>query len=144
FERASLARSKFEDFRAERAIFEFADLREAVMKDSRFAHANFVGVDLSGARASACDFRDADLYWAFIESFVHAACILHGARFPETVEIAYGPKGVKPPEVERLPLYRTFATVSERQALLRAVPDPGPLPGEGPPKPRAKGAGPKA
>jgi len=35
--------------------------------------------------------------------------------------VAYGPKGVVPPEVKPLPLYRQAATAAEREKLLEAA-----------------------
>ena len=69
-----------------------------------------------------------NLYRASIESFTHTECNLDSVRFPEKVEIAYGPKGVKPPDVKPLPLYRTPATVAERKKLLQAVEELEPSP----------------
>ncbi len=49
------------------------------------------------------------------------ACNTQGARFPEKVEIAYGPTDAKPPEVTPIPLYRQAATSGQRKELLAAV-----------------------
>jgi hypothetical protein len=121
FERAALTCGRMEKFGAEDAIFEFADLRGVVMLDCNFRRANFVGAALAGARAFSCHFEDADFYWAEMEGFERFDCHMKGARFPEKVKIAYGPKGVKPPEVIPVPLYRKAATEEERKKLLEAV-----------------------
>jgi hypothetical protein len=131
-------------FLSERADFEFADLRHIIMKNSRFTLANFVGADLSDANATACDFHDADFYWAVIESFLHDVCNFQGARFPEKVEIACGPKDMKPPDVMPVPLYRTPATAAERKELLKAIEGLESLPDERSPKPGTKKADRKA
>ena len=102
-------------------MFEFADLRGVKMIDTNFAHANFVGASLLEAKATACNFHEADFYWAEIEAFVMTRCNIEGARFPEKVKVAYGHKGVKPPNVKPVPLYREAATAAERKNLLEAV-----------------------
>jgi hypothetical protein len=56
-----------------------------------------------------------------MEGFERIDCRMKGARFPERVKIAYGPKGVKPPEVVPVPLYRKAATEEERKKLLEAA-----------------------
>jgi hypothetical protein len=110
-----------EKFAAEDAIFEFADLRGVVMLDCHFGRANFVGAALAGAKAISCYFEDADFYWAETEGFEGFDCHMKGARLPEKVKIAYGPKGVKPLEVIPVPFYRKAATDEERKKLLEAT-----------------------
>ena len=121
FERAALTHAQMNKFLAEGAVFEFSDLRRVKMLESSFAQANFVGASLLGSIAASCNFHEADFYWAEMENFEMMRCDTEGARFPEKVKIAYGPKGVKPLEVKPVPLYRTAATVAEREKLLEAV-----------------------
>jgi uncharacterized protein YjbI with pentapeptide repeats len=121
FERTALMGVKIEKIVAERAVFEFADLRGAIMRNSNFKHANFVGASFSGAEAVNCNFEEADFYWAEMENFRMKNCNTKGARFPEKIVIAYGPTGVRPPEIKPVPLYRKAATPEERQKLLKAA-----------------------
>ena len=106
---------------AEGTNFEFADLGGVKMQGANFTGASFVGASLQGAEAIDCNFDGADFYWAEMDNFVMRNCSTKGARFPEKVVIAYGPKGVKPPEVKAVPLYRKAATPEERQKLLEAA-----------------------
>jgi uncharacterized protein YjbI with pentapeptide repeats len=110
-----------EKFVAEKTVFEFADLRRVKMLEASFAGANFVGASLSESRAADCNFQGADFYWAEMQTFQMMRCNTEGARFPEKVEVAYGPKGVKPTEVKPVPLYRTAATPAEREKLTEAA-----------------------
>jgi hypothetical protein len=56
-----------------------------------------------------------------MEAFTMMLCHTEGTRFPEKVEVTFGPAGVRPPEVKLMPLYRTAATAAERRKLLEAV-----------------------
>jgi hypothetical protein len=51
-------------------------------------------------------------------SFVHYNCNFSGARFPAPVKIAYGPRGVEPPLVTPVPLYRSAITDDERRKAI--------------------------
>ena len=62
--------------------------------------------------------RDADFYWADLTDCDLTDCDTAGARFPEPVRIAYGPKGAAPPRVAPLPLYRVAATEEECRPML--------------------------
>jgi hypothetical protein len=68
----------------------------------------------------SCQFHDADFYWAELDGFQHYDCDFTGVRWPEEVKIAYGPRGVTPPKVTPVPLYRKAATEEERKKLLEA------------------------
>jgi hypothetical protein len=67
-----------------------------------------------------------------MEGFEMLGCHMRGVRYPKKVKIAYGPKGVKPPEVVPVPLYRKAATEEERKKFLEAALEV--LPPEGRPK----------
>jgi Pentapeptide repeats (8 copies) len=121
FARAALTLARLERFAAKEAVFAFAALRGAKMSDADFTYANLIGACLHAADAARCAFHGADFYWAEIDTFIMALCNTMGARFPEKVEIAYGPKGVRSPEVKLVPLYHTAATATGRRKLLEVV-----------------------
>jgi hypothetical protein len=56
-----------------------------------------------------------------MKTFKMMNCNIEGARFPEKVKVAYGPKGVTPAVVKSVPLYRKAATAAERKKLLEAA-----------------------
>jgi uncharacterized protein YjbI with pentapeptide repeats len=111
FERASLRGTTLDRVEAAPATFEFADLQQARMSGGVFNGASFVGACLSEAEAVECDFDGADFYWAEMKIVVMRNCSTKGARFPEKVMIAYRPKGVTPPDVKPVALYRRAATL---------------------------------
>jgi Pentapeptide repeats (8 copies) len=120
FERASLFAARLNRAEAMDANFEFSDLRNAVLISCNFERASFVGASLQGAKAVDCNFKDADFYWAELQGFTHHNCDFTGVRWPEEVKIAYGPRGVTPPNVTPVPLYRKAATEEERKKLLES------------------------
>jgi uncharacterized protein YjbI with pentapeptide repeats len=85
---------------------------------SDFTNANFIGADLRGARLHRCVLRDADFYWANLTECELVDCDTAGARFPEPVRVAYGPKGVAPRPIVPVPLYRAAATDEECRQML--------------------------
>ena len=97
FERATFCRSSLDGGRFTECSFEFGDLRSIRAVGSDFSKASFVGADLRGARLLRCVLRDADFYWADLSDCDLVDCDTAGARFPESVRIAYGPKGATPP-----------------------------------------------
>jgi hypothetical protein len=57
--------------------------------------------------------READFYWADLTDCKLVDCDTVGARLPEPVRVAYGPRNAAPPHVVRIPLYRVAATEEE-------------------------------
>jgi hypothetical protein len=102
-------------------VFEFADLRQAKLTDSNFTQANFIGAELADAVAVACNFTAADFYWARIEHFVFKSCQTVQLRYPEKIKVVFGPKVPNPPDIPKVPLYRTAANQEERRRLLAAI-----------------------
>jgi uncharacterized protein YjbI with pentapeptide repeats len=119
-ERCSLFAARLEFVEATDANFEFADLRSLTLHHCNFERCSFVGASLQGVNAIDCNFKDADFYWAETDGFQHHNCDFTGARWPEEVKIAYGPRGVTPPRVASVPLYRKAATEEQRKKLLEA------------------------
>ena len=92
------------------AVFEFADFRNAVIVECVFDRATLVGAALDGAQGFDSRFVDVDFWAAEIKAFYRQDCDLTGARLPERAEVAFGPKGVAPPHVTKVPLYRIAGT----------------------------------
>ena len=109
-DRATLWQSTMTGSRFAGCSFEFADLRSIRGDRSDFSQASFLGADLRGARLHRCVLREADFYWADLSDCELIDCDTEGARFPETVHIAYGPRNAFPPHVVPVPLYRAPAT----------------------------------
>jgi uncharacterized protein YjbI with pentapeptide repeats len=118
FERGSLADARFRNVCAEDANFEFCDLRQASLDASRFSRSNLVGAALDGARGTGCFFDSADFYWAELDGFTHFDCNFEGVRGPDNEKIAHHARGVIPPRVTPVPLYRKAVTDEECKKLL--------------------------
>ena len=90
--RACLNKARFVEVNAERAVLEFADLRNALFQKASFIASNMVGADLRDAVAYDVNFYKADFYWAYIDRFTISHCDTTEARWPDAAEIAFRPK----------------------------------------------------
>jgi uncharacterized protein YjbI with pentapeptide repeats len=91
------------------------------MMDGMFTKASLVGASSENARATSGNFREADFYWAEMKTFETIRCDTRGVRFPETLDVADGHKGAKPPKVDPVPLFRQAATPAGRAKLIEAA-----------------------
>ena len=118
FERFALPRTQRTDVAARQAIFEFADLSDAILERGNFSKANFIGAVLTGAKATDCQLDGADFYWTRTDVMTFLRCTTAGTRYDEPDDIVYGPQGIAVPVKSILPLHRAAATAAERRHLL--------------------------
>jgi hypothetical protein len=91
-----------------------------VLRNSSFAKTSFVGASLTNARISASDFKEADFWWAEVDSTAFFGSETGGTRWPEIERVAHRPAGTSVPGDNAIPLYRIAATDQELAVMLNA------------------------
>jgi uncharacterized protein YjbI with pentapeptide repeats len=104
-DRSSFHGCVLEQVDAPDASFEFADLSAASLERAVLREASLVRAELHGADFAGADLVGADLNWTRFDPASAAGARLEHARLPAPTRIAFGPKGVTPPEVQAKPMF---------------------------------------